>query len=64
MGHAVAVDVVWMIAKTTAVASMPPALESTHAETKPKDIVKRPVREPAAPPLSSQPAAPHVSAAA
>ena len=65
MGQAVAVDVVLLIAKTTAVVPpLEPLARRTPTEVRAKEAVKPPAPEPAAPPLSSQPAAPEPSATA
>ena len=56
MGQAVAVDMVWVIAKTTAV--MPESLRRrAPLETQAKEV-KPPVREPTGPPVSGQPVMP------
>ena len=63
--RAVAVDMVWVIAKTTVIAGPPESLRRRAAsETQAKEGVKPPVREPSAPPVSSQPSAPRRSATA
>lgn len=64
MGQAVASDVVWVIAKTTAVAAPASLRSRTPADVKAKETTKPPAPEPAAPPLSGQPAAPRPSATA
>ena len=65
LGQAVAVDMVWVIAKTTAIAGPPEPLRRRAAsETQAKEIVKPPAREPASPPVSSQPSGPRRSATA
>jgi hypothetical protein len=65
LGQAVAVDMVWVIAKTTAIAGPPEPLRRRAAvETPVKEGVKPPAREPASPPVSSQPSAPRHSATA
>jgi hypothetical protein len=57
LGQAVAVDVVWVLAKTTVVAGPPESLRRRAlSETQAKEGVKPPAREPASPPVSSQPA--------
>lgn len=58
LGHAVAVDMVWLIAKTT-VAAAPVALRSRPAsvDTRAKETQKPVATEPAAPPVSGQAAA-------
>jgi hypothetical protein len=62
LGYPVAVDVVWVLAKMT-VAAPPQSLRSRPAERSREAAKPAPV-EPAAPPLSSQPAAPRPSATA
>ncbi len=58
MGQAVAVDVVWVIAKTTAVAPfLPEPFRFPSVDIKLKYSVKPPVRVPSSTPLSGQPAA-------
>ena len=65
LGQAVAVDVVWVLAKTTVVAGPSESLRRrSPSETQAKEGVKPPAREPASPPVSSQPAAPRRSATA
>ena len=60
MGQAVAVDVVWVIAKTTAVMAPVSLRNRAPVEVKAKEITKPPAAVPAAPPLSGQPAEPDV----
>lgn len=56
MGRAVAVDMVWLIAKTTVVAGPVESIRSrSTAEVRTKDGAKPPAPGPAAPPLSGQP---------
>ena len=63
--QAVAVDMVWVLAKTTVSAGPPETLRRrTVSETQAKEIIKPPAREPASPPVSSQPSAPRRSATA
>ena len=57
MGRAVAVDMVWVIAKTTAIAGPPEALRRRAPEAQAKEG-KPPVREPTGPPVSGQPVTP------
>jgi len=64
LGRAVAVDMVWVIAKTTAIAGPPEPLRRRAASEPAKEGIKPPAREPASPPVSSQPAAPRRSATA
>lgn len=65
LGQAVAVDVVWVIAKTTAIAGPPePLRRRALSETQAKEGVKPPAREPASLPVSSQPSSPRRSATA
>ncbi len=63
MGQAVAVDVVWLLAKTTAVAPAP-VEPPVPAVVRAKQAPKPPAAQPDAPPLSSQPAEPAPSATA
>ena len=63
LGHAVAVDVVLLIAKTTAVAPAPVEPRMPIA-IRAKELPKPPAPEPAGTPLSSQPAEPDPSATA
>ena len=63
LGHAVAVDVVLLIAKTTAVAPAPVERRMPIA-VRAKELPKPPAPEPAGTPLSSQPAEPDPSATA
>jgi len=56
MGQAVAVDVVLVIAKTTAVMAPVSLRNRAPVEVKAKEITKPPAAVPAAPPLSGQPA--------
>jgi anti-sigma factor RsiW len=58
MGQAVAVDVVLVIAKTTAVTAPVSLRNRAPVEVKAKEITKPPAAVPAAPPLSGQPAEP------
>ena len=62
MGQAVAVDIVWVIAKTTAIVG-PPDVARNRAE-RIKDGVKPSPRGPSAPPVSEQPATPRRSGSA
>jgi hypothetical protein len=64
LGHAVAVDMVWLVAKTTVAA--PDLFRSRPApvETRVKVVQKPAVPEPVAPPLSGQQAAPRDSSTA
>ena len=56
LGEAVAVDMVWVIAKTTALTWPPESLRTrVTVDTRAKGIVKPPAREPDGPPVSSQP---------
>jgi len=56
MGRAVAVDMVWLIAKTTVVAGPVEAIRGrSTSDVRTKDGAKPPTRGPAAPPLSGQP---------
>jgi anti-sigma factor RsiW len=56
MGRAVAVDMVWLIAKTTVVAGPVEAIRGrSSSDVRTKDGAKPPTRGPAAPPLSGQP---------
>ena len=65
LGEAVAVDMVWVIAKTTAVAWPPESLRTrVTVDTRAKGVVKPPAREPDGPPVSSQPVRSRPSAAA
>ena len=65
LGQAVAVDMVWLIAKTTAVPGPPETLRRrTAAETQAKEIPKPPTVQPAAPPVSAQPVTSRRSATA
>ena len=64
LGQAVAVDMVWVIAKTTAIMGPPEPLRRRAASEPSKEGIKPPAREPASPPVSSQPAAPRRSATA
>ena len=64
LGHAVAVDMVWVIAKTTAVAAPPETLRSPAAPERQKAGVKPLPRGPASPPVSEQPSATRRSATA
>ena len=65
LGQAVAVDVVWVLAKTTVVAGPPESLRRrSPSETQAKEGIKPPAREPASPPVSSQPSAARRSATA
>jgi hypothetical protein len=58
LGQAVAVDMVWVIAKTTAIMGPPePLRRRTVSDAQVKETVKPPA-QPASPPVSSQPAAP------
>jgi hypothetical protein len=63
MGQAVAVDVVWLLAKTTAVARAP-VEPPMPAVMRAKQAPKPPAPQPATSPLSSQPAEPAPSATA
>jgi hypothetical protein len=64
LGHAVAVDMVWVIAKTTVMAPVSlrarPAIVETRAKEQPKPVAT----EPAAPPVSGQLATPRDSSTA
>jgi len=64
MGQAVAVDMVWVIAKTTAVIGPPETVRSRAAVERIKEGVKPSPRGPSAPPVSEQPATPRRSATA
>jgi hypothetical protein len=64
LGHAVAVDMVWLIAKTTVAAPVSLHTRRANVETRAKETPKPPTPEPAAPPVSSQPAAPRDSSTA
>ncbi|HET9194345.1 MAG TPA: zf-HC2 domain-containing protein [Vicinamibacterales bacterium] len=57
LGHAVAVDMVWLVAKTTVAAPDLFRSQPARVETRVKVIQKPAAPEPAAPPLSGQPAA-------
>ena len=64
LGRAVAVDMVWVIAKTTAITGPPESLRRRSlSETQAKEV-KPPAREPASPPVSGQPVTPRRSATA
>jgi hypothetical protein len=64
LGHAVAVDMVWLVAKTTVAAPDLFRSQPARVETRVKAIQKPAAPEPAAPPLSGQPAAPRDSSTA
>jgi hypothetical protein len=64
LGQAVAVDMVWVIAKTTAIAGPEPLRRRTALETQAKETVKPPAREPSSPPVSRQPSTARRSATA
>ena len=65
LGQAVAVDMVWVIAKTTAIAGPPESLRRrTVSEAEAKETTKPPARAPASPPVSGQPSPPRRSATA
>lgn len=65
MGRAVAVDMVWLIAKTTVVAGPVESIRSrSTTEVRTKDGAKPPTRGPSAPPLSGQPSEASSSATA
>jgi len=57
LGHAVAVDMVWLVAQTTVAAPDLFRSQPARVETRVKVIQKPAAPEPAAPPLSGQPAA-------
>ena len=54
LGQAVAVDMVWVLAKTTAVIAPEPVRRSASVE-RPREVAKPSPREPVGPPVSSQP---------
>jgi hypothetical protein len=64
LGQAVAVDMVWVIAKTTAIAGPPEPLRRRPVTDTEAKTVKPPAREPTGPPVSGQTPTPRRSATA
>jgi hypothetical protein len=64
LGHAVAVDMVWLIAKTTVAAPVALQTRPGGVDTRAKASPKPAAPEPAAPPVSGQPPAPRDSSTA
>lgn len=64
LGQAVAVDMVWVIAKTTAIAGPPEPLRRRPVTDTEAKTIKPPAREPTGPPVSGQTPTPRRSATA